>query len=152
MNFSHLCRVRPTWLLLLGLLALVPLHALAQAVPADENAAAARRSGTPRPPAEPRFAIELQTGDGELRDFLLRNLELQRYQRLRDLDDAELGRLLANAPNNLRDLLGTRGHFTPVIDIALVPAQTTIGQLLAHVRRGDVVAVHSLRRGATDDA
>ena len=34
------------------------------------------------------------------------------------------------------------------IDIAIVPSQTTIGQLLAHVRRGDVVAVHSLRRGA----
>ncbi len=36
------------------------------------------------------------------------------------------------------------------IDIALVPAQTTIGQLLAHVRRGDVVSVHSLRRGAAE--
>jgi len=36
------------------------------------------------------------------------------------------------------------------IDIAIVPSQTTIGQLLAHVRRGDVVAVHSLRRGAAE--
>jgi trk system potassium uptake protein TrkA len=36
------------------------------------------------------------------------------------------------------------------IDIAIVPAQTTIGQLLKHVRRGDVVAVHSLRRGAAE--
>ncbi len=36
------------------------------------------------------------------------------------------------------------------IDIAIVPAQTTIGELLAHVRRGDVVAVHSLRRGAAE--
>ena len=36
------------------------------------------------------------------------------------------------------------------IDIAIVPAQTTIGQLLAHVRRGDVGAVHSLRRGAAE--
>jgi trk system potassium uptake protein TrkA len=36
------------------------------------------------------------------------------------------------------------------IDIAIVPAQTTIGQLLARVRRGDVVAVHSLRRGAAE--
>ncbi len=36
------------------------------------------------------------------------------------------------------------------IDIAVVPAQTTIGELLAHVRRGDVVAVHSLRRGAAE--
>jgi len=36
------------------------------------------------------------------------------------------------------------------IDIALSPAQATIGMLLAHVRRGDVVAVHSLRRGAAE--
>lgn len=36
------------------------------------------------------------------------------------------------------------------IDIALAPAQTVIGELLAHVRRGDVVAVHSLRRGAAE--
>jgi trk system potassium uptake protein TrkA len=36
------------------------------------------------------------------------------------------------------------------IDIAVSPAQITIGTLLAHVRRGDVVAVHSLRRGAAE--
>lgn len=36
------------------------------------------------------------------------------------------------------------------IDIALSPALTSIGSLLAHVRRGDVVAVHSLRRGAAE--
>ena len=36
------------------------------------------------------------------------------------------------------------------IDIAISPAQTSIGSLLAHVRQGDVVAVHSLRRGAAE--
>ena len=36
------------------------------------------------------------------------------------------------------------------IDIAISPAQATIGTLLAHVRRGDCVAVHSLRRGAAE--
>lgn len=36
------------------------------------------------------------------------------------------------------------------IDIAISPAQATIGSLLAHVRRGDVAAVHSLRRGAAE--
>jgi len=34
------------------------------------------------------------------------------------------------------------------IDIAISPQQVTIGSLLAHVRRGDVVRVHSLRREA----
>ncbi|MBI2779191.1 MAG: Trk system potassium transporter TrkA [Gammaproteobacteria bacterium] len=36
------------------------------------------------------------------------------------------------------------------IDIAISPHQAMIGSLLAHVRRGDVAAVHSLRRGAAE--
>jgi trk system potassium uptake protein TrkA len=36
------------------------------------------------------------------------------------------------------------------IDIAISPQQATIGTLLTHVRRGDVVQVHSLRRGAAE--
>lgn len=36
------------------------------------------------------------------------------------------------------------------IDIAVSPQQVTIGALLAHIRRGDIVAVHSLRRGAAE--
>ena len=36
------------------------------------------------------------------------------------------------------------------IDIAISPAQTTIGSLLTHVRRGDIAVVHSLRRGAAE--
>lgn len=37
-----------------------------------------------------------------------------------------------------------------VIDIAISPQHATIGSLLTHVRRGDVVVVHSLRRGAAE--
>ena len=37
-----------------------------------------------------------------------------------------------------------------IIDIAISPQQVTIGTLLTRVRRGDVVAVHSLRRGAAE--
>ncbi|MDH5205601.1 MAG: Trk system potassium transporter TrkA, partial [Hylemonella sp.] len=36
------------------------------------------------------------------------------------------------------------------IDIAFSPSHTVIGELLADIRRGDVVAVHSLRRGAAE--
>lgn len=36
------------------------------------------------------------------------------------------------------------------IDVALSPAQATIGPLLTHIRRGDVAVVHSLRRGAAE--
>jgi trk system potassium uptake protein TrkA len=37
-----------------------------------------------------------------------------------------------------------------IVDIAISPQQTTISSLLAHVRRGDVVVAHSLRRGAAE--
>ena len=36
------------------------------------------------------------------------------------------------------------------IDIAISPSHTVIGELLAFVRRGDIEAVHSLRRGAAE--
>jgi trk system potassium uptake protein TrkA len=36
------------------------------------------------------------------------------------------------------------------IDVAISPQTITIGSLLAHVRRGDVAKVHSLRRGAAE--
>jgi trk system potassium uptake protein TrkA len=36
------------------------------------------------------------------------------------------------------------------IDITVSPAQTVIGELLAHMRRGAVAAVHSLRHGAAE--
>jgi len=37
-----------------------------------------------------------------------------------------------------------------VIDVAISPEQATIGSLLTHIRRGDVVMVHALRRGAAE--
>jgi trk system potassium uptake protein len=36
------------------------------------------------------------------------------------------------------------------IDVAISPQTVTIGSLLAYVRRGDVVMVHSLRRGTAE--
>jgi trk system potassium uptake protein TrkA len=36
------------------------------------------------------------------------------------------------------------------IDIAISPQQSTVSALLAHVRRGDMVRVHALRRGAAE--
>ena len=37
-----------------------------------------------------------------------------------------------------------------IIDVAISPQQITIGALLTHIRRGDVVAVHSLRKGPAE--
>ncbi len=36
------------------------------------------------------------------------------------------------------------------INIAISPQQATVGSILTHIRRGDVVKVHSLRRGAAE--
>ena len=36
------------------------------------------------------------------------------------------------------------------IDVAFAPQLVTLGSILAHVRRGDMAAVHSLRRGAAE--
>ncbi len=37
-----------------------------------------------------------------------------------------------------------------IIDVAISPQQITIGALLTHIRRGDVVGVHSLRKGSAE--
>ncbi len=102
------------------------------AAASDDSAAPARaprtaRDRASRPPPEPRFAIDLQAPEN-LRGFLLRHLDLQRFRTLRDLDTPELNRLLVQAPDNLRDLLGTQGYFSPDIEVGLdeaAPAPAT---------------------------
>lgn len=88
----------------------------AASTPRDRNT-----SRTPRPPAEPRFEIDMQAPD-EVGEFLLRHMELQRFRLLRNLDANELARLLAAAPANLRELLATLGYFSPVVDVVGPPA------------------------------
>lgn len=67
-------------------------------------------------PAGPRFDVDVQAS-AELRAFLLRHLELMRFRELRDLEAAELERLLARANENAQDLLGTLGYFSPQVRI-----------------------------------
>ncbi|HEC59105.1 hypothetical protein LCGC14_0670520 [marine sediment metagenome] len=51
-------------------------------------------------------------------------------------------------------IIGKASHVDLVsgtnIDLAISPAQITIGSLLAHIRKGDVVKVHSLKQGAAE--
>lgn len=73
-----------------------------------------------------------------------------------DDEDNIMGCLLAKRLGAKRviSLINRRAYADLVqgtqIDVALSPAQTVIGELLAHVRRGDVEAVYSLRRGASE--
>ncbi|WP_372658751.1 autotransporter assembly complex family protein [Hydrogenophaga sp.] len=131
--------------------------ALAQPRPAAEAASAATTppaspaASTPTPvddadPAaasSPRFNIELQTEPKELREFLLRHMELQRFRQLADLDANELNRLLEKAPDNLGDLLGTLGHFNPEVELlGLSPdAQSPLGTVRLRVDPGPLTRV-----------
>lgn len=69
--------------------------------------------------AQPRFEIDLQAPQ-DISRFLLRHMDLQRFRLLDDLDAAELDRLLARTPENLRNLLGTLGHFSPDIEVSVL--------------------------------
>jgi translocation and assembly module TamA len=120
------------WSLLLCATLLCPAAARAQAAPApaasaDDNADTEADADTPRTPRTPRtpvgarFEIDMQAPEEAMRDFLLRHMEVQRYRELRNLDANELGRLLAQAPANVRELLATLGHFSPTVEVIPPP-------------------------------
>jgi translocation and assembly module TamA len=120
------------WSLLLCATLLCPAAARAQAAPAPaaparDNADADTDADTPRAPRSPRapvgarFDIDMQAPEEAMRDFLLRHMEVQRYRELRNLDANELGRLLAQAPANVRELLATLGHFSPTVEVIPPP-------------------------------
>jgi trk system potassium uptake protein TrkA len=73
-----------------------------------------------------------------------------------DDEDNIMSAMLAKrlGANRVMSLINRRAYADMMqgstIDIAISPAQTVIGELLAHLRRGDVAAVHSLRRGAAE--
>ncbi len=58
------------------------------------------------------FTLTVEASDG-IAGELTRHLELQRYRQLHDLDAGELQRLIEAADTQARELLATRGHFSP---------------------------------------
>lgn len=118
-------------LLLLGL----PLQA---AEPEPGDPAEASASST----APERFAITLQA-PGDLQAFLSRHVELQRYRHLPDLDSGELDRLLIAAPDNLRQLLGTQGFFSPEVEVTRRSGSPALGEVLIRVEPGPATRVAS---------
>ncbi len=103
-------------------------------------------------------AIVLQ-GDAADQDMLLEeNIEnMDIFCALTNDDEANiLSAMLAKrlGANKVMSLINRPSYVDLVesgmIDIAISPQQVTLGTLLAHVRKGDIVAVHSLRRGAAE--
>lgn len=153
--------------LLLG--ALLPAQALAMVVPQAEdstghgpaagaNPQATNKERTDKPGAAgatgedlstvapPRFDIELQAPEA-VRDFLLRHMDLRRFQFLADLDRDELERLLQPGVAHVRELLGTLGHFSAQIDIDWDPeplANAPLGVVRLQVEPGPNTQVASV--------
>lgn len=68
-------------------------------------------------PANAAFDIRVETEDEELREFIERHTELQRYRAITDLDEAEFARLMAVTERDVRNLLGTEGYFSPDVKV-----------------------------------
>lgn len=92
--------------------------------------------------APERFAITLQAPE-DLQAFLSRHIELQRYRHLPDLDSGELDRLLLAAPDNLRQLLGTQGYFSPEVEVARQSGGPPLGEVLIRIEPGPATRVTS---------
>jgi translocation and assembly module TamA len=98
----------------------------------DAACAEAPEPAQPQAQAEERrsFELEVRSSNRDVRELLQRHLDLLRYREVPDLEEAELQRLLRLADRNARELLGTLGYFTPILDIRREP---TAGGEIARV-------------------
>ena len=71
---------------------------------------------------QPAFDISVRTPSGfdNLRELVERHISLQRYREITDLDETELARLTVLAEQDVRNLAGTLGYFSPRIDITRI--------------------------------
>ncbi|WP_244618261.1 autotransporter assembly complex protein TamA [Rhodoferax sediminis] len=106
---------------LLERLVLVPaFFILMAAAAAGSQAQTLPSDGAPAAPAGIAHAFEIEIqAPKPVQDYLLRHLELLRYQSLTDLDASELARLVGMAEPNVRELMGTLGYFSPDIHLEL---------------------------------
>ena len=141
----------------------VGLRLASQLIETGRNSRSSCSSATTR--AACTLASELPTGvlvlhgDGTDEDLLedegIENIDLF-LSLTSDDEDNIMASLLAKRMGARRVLaLINRRSYAELmhgtqIDIALSPAQTMLGELLAYVRQGDVQAVHSLRRGVAE--
>lgn len=95
---------------------------------------------------DPQFDIAIQSSDNNIKQLLENYLELYRYRMLSDLTRLELRRLLERTEDNIRELTGTEGYFSPEIDIKIIPADertenTTLPLISIHVEPGPITRI-----------
>lgn len=100
-----------------------PLRWLACVLALALPAVLAAQPAPPAPPAQPdpstppvtaSFSLTIEAPEA-VREVLQRHLDLLRFRDVPDLTDSELTRLVGAAEDNTRDLLGTLGYFSPVV-------------------------------------
>ena len=84
--------------------------------------------------------------------LLRRHLELTHFQRLPDLGPSELERLVAQADANVRDLMGTQGHFSPEIHIGLESPAAALPLVRVRVAPGPPTRVGKVQLMLKGDA
>jgi translocation and assembly module TamA len=119
----------------------------AQTLPVIPDTPASVQSSPQTPDRSPpqilAFDIQIQAPP-EVKDYLQRHMELQRYRELSDLDASELARLMIAAQDNVKDLLGTLGYFAPEIGLAVqdTPQNPKAARRVEiTVRTGDAVKI-----------
>jgi translocation and assembly module TamA len=135
---AGLRRLCATWLLA----ALAPLS-WAQSNAPDDNTAAA-------------FEWEIEAPEA-LAAFIRRHAELHRFLTLPDLGRSELEQLVRLASDNIRDLLGTQGYFSPTVSVSLEPAgpedaPPALPRVMTRVSPGPLTTVASVQLSLVDPA
>lgn len=98
---------------------------------------------------DPQFDIAIQSSNNEIKELLDNYLELYRYRMLSDLTRLELRRLLERTEDNIRELTGTEGYFSPEIDIKIItaderPENTTLPLISIRVEPGPITRITAM--------
>ncbi|MDM0105163.1 BamA/TamA family outer membrane protein [Variovorax sp. J22R24] len=113
----------PAWmpaLLFAGILLLQGCSLLPSKEAAETDTAASPvAGGTRESKGGDAFTVDVQAPES-VRDYLVHNLEIQRYRQLDDLGAIELSRLMVAAEANARELLNTVGYFTPTLTLEMI--------------------------------
>ncbi len=132
-----------------GILLLQGCSLLPKSEQEEKEAAASPVAGSDKPASQrDAFTVEVKAPD-TVRDYLVRNLEIQRYRQLDDLGAAELSRLMVAAEGNARELLGTLGYFTPTLTLELheTPGAKAPREVAITVEPGELTRVANVQIG-----
>ncbi|MGE0499013.1 MAG: autotransporter assembly complex family protein [Ramlibacter sp.] len=96
------------------------------------------------------FDIEVRAPE-PVRGMLEKHMELRRYRAVTDLDQAELARLVALARQDVRNLVGTLGYFSPEIDIVREAGAGGRPRIVVTVATGPVTQIDSVNIAFSGD-